>query len=400
MRILLDAGAQVENFAEKNQFTSLMFAVMGGNKEIAKMLTEKKHNLHTKCPYGKTAAHYACKPGRLPILKILVKYDNSLLKTIDSEGKTCLHLAAENGDVNIVTFLIEQGAEIDKQDNHGNTPLMVATINEKVEVAKLLISKGANVKQSNFENFYMQNITPLSTAIRNALFAINLRTDIKMLEAFLPYLNDTNIARDAIKIHKTAHHTEIIDFLIDNNIMSKDDFNPLNKSILIGNYDLALHIIKKYPRFIHIQGKNGFPLEIAVKIGTMEFALILIQNGASFKEIEDFGKNLITMAIETELFSRIRSLENWDENIRTLINWGANINALDKSGFTALHHAIIKNDLTLIELLLNLNADPLIKKDDDLTPLVLANKLKNENVINLLLQKISENASKQEQEQN
>ena len=55
---------------------------------------------------------------------------------------TALHHACHSGQVDLVQFLLEQGAEIDGQTINGGTPLMRAIESSREAVVELLISKG------------------------------------------------------------------------------------------------------------------------------------------------------------------------------------------------------------------------------------------------------------------
>ncbi len=45
----------------------------------------------------------------------------------NNHGNTVLHLAAREGNVLIVHFLIGKGANIEATESHGNTPLQLAS---------------------------------------------------------------------------------------------------------------------------------------------------------------------------------------------------------------------------------------------------------------------------------
>ena len=86
--------------------------------------------------------HQASKNGDLSQMKnILTKFINSK----DEYGKTPIHNAADNGDSNMVDYLIVNGAEVNVPDQRGWTPIHFAVYEGHTEVAKCLIEKGATV---------------------------------------------------------------------------------------------------------------------------------------------------------------------------------------------------------------------------------------------------------------
>jgi 26S proteasome non-ATPase regulatory subunit 10 len=81
---------------------------------------------------------------QLPLLRALLAEDPKLVNTVDmvyneidhtmlkyadiipKDERTPLHWAASSGSIEIVQFLIDQGAEVDKTDASGWTPLHIA----------------------------------------------------------------------------------------------------------------------------------------------------------------------------------------------------------------------------------------------------------------------------------
>lgn len=67
------------------------------------------------------------------------------------KGQTALHCAARAGFVDIVSLLLEHGAEVDLRDDKGQTPVMTAlrsTIKNKDklrEVVRVLTEAGADL---------------------------------------------------------------------------------------------------------------------------------------------------------------------------------------------------------------------------------------------------------------
>ena len=61
------------------------------------------------------------------------------------DGSTALHVAATNGNHDIVKFLLDHKASVNIQDYHGNTPLHLAASYGNYEVVKLLVGAFADV---------------------------------------------------------------------------------------------------------------------------------------------------------------------------------------------------------------------------------------------------------------
>ena len=68
----------------------------------------------------------------------------------DVVGRTPLRIAAEKGDLDVATFLIEKGADVNITDANGNTPL-IFIINKtgNLEITERLLEKGAAVNTQN-----------------------------------------------------------------------------------------------------------------------------------------------------------------------------------------------------------------------------------------------------------
>ena len=78
----------------------------------------------------------------------------------DNDGITPLHIAAQNGNIEIVTQLLAAGANVNIADSEGTTPLYMAAFYGFIEVLEKLLNAGANVNIT--ERF---GTNPLNTAI-------------------------------------------------------------------------------------------------------------------------------------------------------------------------------------------------------------------------------------------
>ena len=91
---------------------------------------------------GKTALHCAALAGRDEVVTVLL--DRGAQTDLqDNSKRTALHCAALAGSDEVVTVLLDRGAQVDVLDDNGDTPLHCAACNDKVEVARLLLERGA-----------------------------------------------------------------------------------------------------------------------------------------------------------------------------------------------------------------------------------------------------------------
>ena len=109
----------------------------------------------------------AAKTGDVATIRTLVEADKTLLDARDSDGSTPLHYAAWKGQPEVVTLLLELGADIQavNQNSHwGTTPLHAAAHGNQSKAARILIEKGADIHALNH-----RGSTPLGeTKLHNA----------------------------------------------------------------------------------------------------------------------------------------------------------------------------------------------------------------------------------------
>ena len=68
-------------------------------------------------------------------------------------GNTCIHIAAQNGHVDLLKFLVQAGADVNAQNANGHTPLHMAVSYDLEETSDFLVSKGADQSLKNNDGF-------------------------------------------------------------------------------------------------------------------------------------------------------------------------------------------------------------------------------------------------------
>ena len=80
-----------------------------------------------------------------------------LNKPLDKDKRAALHLAAYHGNIDVINYLLGQGADINIKDLGGNTPLALACIQHQEKAKQLLCNKGASLCIENKNGLFPQN---------------------------------------------------------------------------------------------------------------------------------------------------------------------------------------------------------------------------------------------------
>jgi len=65
---------------------------------------------------------------------------------------TPLHMAVFCANKELVMYLLDHHADVNRRDDHGDTPLHLATSIERAYIAKILIEHGADATLKNVDN--------------------------------------------------------------------------------------------------------------------------------------------------------------------------------------------------------------------------------------------------------
>ena len=144
---LLRAGASIEARDERGA-TALLVATRANQVQAAKALIEAGGDVNAKDDIQDSAYLYAGARGYLDILKLTLA-NGADLKSTNRYGGTALIPAAERGHVQTVQTLIEAGVEVDHINRLGWTALLEAIIlgqggEPHQDIVTLLLEAGAD----------------------------------------------------------------------------------------------------------------------------------------------------------------------------------------------------------------------------------------------------------------
>lgn len=231
-------------------------------------------------------------------------------------GGTLLQSAVRRQDLSLVQDLVENGANINSQDNHGNTSLHYAIRRKQIHIIKYLIQKCPSVSNA------------LNSFGHDALLAAIETDDVQLVEYFIGIGADVNktdfLNRTALMNVVRSKNLEMVKLLIKN----KADCSITSTENEGTAMEQSLHLQQKF--------------EIAqffVDVGLLDVNHFL----EKYSFLERFY---------------IRKEDNDEQPIlEFLLKNGANVNKTDKNGDSVLYASIKKSSLLNVSILLNYGAD-------------------------------------------
>ena len=124
--------------------TPLMIAAKYGKLAAVQFLYYSGADVDQKNRLDRTPLHLAALNGHLEIVKFLVKDCEADVNKTNKWDKTPLHYAAEEGRIDVVQFLVQDcGVDVNQKNRYEETPLHLATQRRHKEIVEFLEKKMA-----------------------------------------------------------------------------------------------------------------------------------------------------------------------------------------------------------------------------------------------------------------
>ncbi len=391
IRLLFEYGFnKIDEITKWLGHTPLMRAVVRKNLQIVKILVEHGVKLSPTNAYGKTALEMASGNQLEWIIKYLesaqkeLKEDivdkvssevtkvelnlstdknsrlvqaalnwdlDAIKKTLDEganinhiyligdESYTALGAACSKGYIEIVTYLLDCGANIDVPDKNGHTPLYEASAEGQTDIVLLLLKKEANLFVKDKDGH---------TALHYACYSGN-ETTVKLLVE------------------------NGIDLSIENNYWNC----PIHLAVLYNRISIVDTLLRLGDSVERKSGKSNTPLGLAINENNLAMCKFLVENGALVNSfyglkwetpllIASWHRNpeMVTYLLDHWADINLQDQDEWapihlascmPNNaavVQILINRGANVNLLN-GGSNALHFACLNNCTEIIQILID-----------------------------------------------
>ncbi|NXL61069.1 ASB9 protein, partial [Chordeiles acutipennis] len=159
--VLLKHGAQV-NGVTVDWHTPLFSACVSGSVACLNLLLQHGASLHPPCDLA-SPIHEAAKRGHVQCVEFLASHGVNIDHNIMHLG-TPLYVACENQQVNCAKKLLESGANVNSGKGL-DSPLHAAARNCSAELVTLLIDFGADIWVKNAENKRPMELVPPSSPV-------------------------------------------------------------------------------------------------------------------------------------------------------------------------------------------------------------------------------------------
>ncbi|MDR2070220.1 MAG: ankyrin repeat domain-containing protein [Treponema sp.] len=335
----ISMGAKVD--AEDNEGrTPLDIATGNLDSATARVLAAAGANIHHPIEGNSSPAHEAVR-AKGDFLEALLTVKS--IQTVDSEGRTILHLAALAGDAAAVTAIISAGAEVNKQDYAGKTPLDLAFINTRTKnyaetAAKLILEGGTSdspiyayfapaVMSSNYDFRQADGITPLHYTVQEG---------------------------------RTGYVRYLLDKRADINIKNASGTTPLHEAARAGNIEIMRILIDGGANVNLQDAKGNSVMHLAIPPEVhLEALNLLLSHGATPNLRDEHGDSPLHIII---------TLNRHTDLLQALLKGGANVNVHNIEGKTPLYLAVQGNRTAYIPLLLQYKSDIFAVDNEEITP--------------------------------
>ncbi|KAI8970359.1 ankyrin repeat-containing domain protein [Mycotypha africana] len=154
VRRLVKKVSNIQNPDPETGCTTLMYATQFGHVELVELLLDLGHEdeVISVDNEGITVLMIAAMYNREEIFFLYVSRYPECIHAISKTGWTVLLYAAQNGNANLVSYLLSISADFDHIDNEGNSALHYAAAWGHITVMELLVSEGCNVDLENNEH--------------------------------------------------------------------------------------------------------------------------------------------------------------------------------------------------------------------------------------------------------
>ncbi|MBE3099232.1 MAG: ankyrin repeat domain-containing protein [Planctomycetes bacterium] len=387
--------------------TPLMIAAAGGHVEAVRELLKHDERINLTCKYGWTPLVFAASREREAVVRLLLErgadYDlltavargdlarvkalvegrPDLVKEEEARDHSPLTWAAVHNHPEVLTWLIDHGADINYHNNYEGSVLSVAAWEGHIDIAGILLDRGANIELGAGEDAY-------GTPLHRACWQGNLELVRLLLDRGAQINSENNGHETPLCFAVGEGRIDVVRYLLDRGA-DPNKGGPVAGAALENRIEIAQLLLGRgaeVGKAIHYAADRGYlglvelllkykidrslrddenrtPLHLAVLWFRDEARLdeyckivdLLLEHGYTLEDSSSGGRRVIHLA------GNLAMLEH-------LLNRGADVNTRTTSnGVTLLHQACASKDVDRVKFLLEHGADVHAADNDGARPI-------------------------------
>lgn len=380
---------------EQKRFRFIDWIVCNGHLPFLEELISKRGK---KINNPKSFLWLAIYSARKDVLDFILKYisnnnnrsTESVSECVNEAGKslyTPLTLACSMNAMDVVKYLVENGAQVDKYDLNKRHPLCISIKKKYTAILEYLLKEsplirsndnglpspfdfaldtGSDILKILLENCHPESTsndrkTPLHYAVKKCFYEtvdrliangakINAKDTIGQTALLLACKKSCAKANNGVVFLSKIIVQTLVENGADVNVCDVNKESPLLVAIRNENKELIRYLLKRHPK-VHVGNDTE-------NSGILK---LLLENCHHDSTLHG-GKTPLHLAVEN----------NFRKIVRDLIARGANINATNKTGQTALHIACRLNNVEIARYLIFENCNTNVKDWQNKIPLHLA----------------------------
>ena len=333
---------------------------------------QKPLNIDSDSFLGLSGLQIASRHGLAAIVEDFLSMNLDVISISDRSGRTALHEAAQAGWDDIVSMLVDNGADPSLMDEEEKTPFFYAAECGHAGVISIL-------EKHHVRGDHHQRV--LEEALWDAAEAGNTTVVEKLLHLGVnPNAEESEIT--AMAAASRRGHKQIIRLLLkkeasvscDDGLPS--DSIPLHQAIRNGHVEIAALLLDCGANVQTRDILDRTALFEALSAPDIRGAVVLLMNGSDISCCDSMGNTILHEAARrgsVELASRF-------------VDRGAGVTIPNKEGLTPLHLAARHGHLEIAALLLQIGATVDARDSTGSTPLMLAASAGNTHLCRVLLE--------------
>ncbi|XP_002067159.3 E3 ubiquitin-protein ligase MIB2 [Drosophila willistoni] len=247
-----------------------------------------------------------------------------------SGGKACIQVASHQGYVELVTYLISKGANVNAVDKEGDSALHYAAFGNQPTTMRVLLQHGAEVNFLNSSHCSALHICAHKKTPHCVRELLQHNANVNIQDSYGDTALHDAIGKENTEVVELLCNAPNLDFTVKNN----RGFNVLHHAALKGNVVAARRILQLSRQLVNVRKDDGFAaLHLAALNGHAQVVETLVTEGQAELDIRNNRRQTPFLLAVSQGHASV---------VERLVKLSCDVNAKDEDGDNAMHLCIIK----------------------------------------------------------